>query len=141
MHINMFFFFLGCGWGDDGCSYKAKTGCCVHVWVHVHVRVFVVWSDSLFDSTRICVELGLKGLEWGPFDSGVHIQVETKASALSACWVEKRGTAWNVCPVRNIPLTCGTWSPPLLFSNVSTPVRLIKDSNGNMFFSWLPQLL
>lgn len=88
MHTYKYFFFLGEGWGE-GCSYKVV----VRVWVHAHVRVFVVWSDSLFDSTRICVELGLKGLERGPFDSGVHIQVETKASALSACWVEKRGTA------------------------------------------------
>lgn len=49
------------------------------VWMRVYVRVLVVWSDSLFDSTRICLELGLKGLESDPFDSGVHIQVETKA--------------------------------------------------------------
>ncbi len=38
-----------------------------------------MWSDSLFDSARICLELGLKGLESDPFDSGVQIQVETKA--------------------------------------------------------------
>lgn len=64
------------------CTPTKRRQLVVRVWVHAHVRVFVVWSDSLFDSTRICVELGLKGLESGPFDSGVHIQVETKASTL-----------------------------------------------------------
>lgn len=42
----------------------------MRVWMHAHVRVFVVWSDSLFDSTRICVELGLKGLESGSHTGG-----------------------------------------------------------------------
>lgn len=68
----------------------------VRVWVHAHVRVSVVWSDSLFDSTRICVELGLKGLESGPFDSGFTYRWKQKLQrslVLSACWVEKRGTA------------------------------------------------
>lgn len=60
-------------------TFAKRRQVAVCVWMHAYVRVLIVWSDSLFDSPHICLELGLKGLESDPFDSGVHIQVGTKA--------------------------------------------------------------